>query len=117
MVVSNIIKMPRRRKISTTPIVYFNKNDKPTKWQGSDDVFLHMNQVIVGLELIYWGRLDHGSVWQIVEIKSYSKSGRTSLVRSVQTYKDDIVMLRLGSNETHQVSFQYLSYSAIWRLR
>jgi|KBSSwiStaDraftv2_1062776.scaffolds.fasta_scaffold00263_47 hypothetical protein len=109
---------PRRyKRLITTPIVYHNKDEKPKKWQGNDDVFLHMNQVRVGLELLYWGRLDHGSVWQVVEIKTYTKNGRAIKVNNVQTPRDNIVLLRMGTNETHQISFTYMSYSAIWRLR
>jgi hypothetical protein len=88
----------------------------PAKWQGLDDVFLHRSQVNIGSELLYYGRLDHGSVWRVVEIKTFSKGGRAYKIDYIKTMRDVVVLLRRGSNETRQVSFAQLSYCAIWRL-
>lgn len=88
----------------------------PKKWQGEDNIFLHRSQINIGLELIYFGRLDHGSIWRVIEIKTYSPGGRATKVAHINSLGDTVVMLRRGSNETRQISFSYLSYSAIWRV-
>ena len=110
------------------PVVYINKRraaklaksivgeNAPTKWQGLDDVFIHKSQINIGTEFVNYGRLEHGTVWRVTEIKTYSAGGRTTKVDNVQKTSDNVVLLKRGSNETRQMSFIYLSYSAIWRL-
>ena len=107
-----IIHIKKHRKFHGTNIVGVNL---PKTWQGSDPIFLHKSQVKVGLRLINYGRLYHGTLWEVVEIKTISPGGRTSKVDTPLRLNDIVVLLRVGSNETTQLGFAYLSYSAIWR--
>jgi len=90
---------------------------KAGKWQGIDDVFFHHSQVRIGTRLINYGRLDHGSIWEVREMFELSQSGRRKRVDAIEYLRDThIVLIRIGSNETRQMKFAGLSYSAIWRL-
>lgn len=89
---------------------------KREKWQGLDDVLIHRSQINIGTELICFGRLDHGDIWRVIEIKTYSRGGRPTKVDSIRKSSDNVVLLKRGSNETRQMTFVNLSYSAVWRL-
>jgi len=88
------------------------------RWQGHDPVFFHKSQIRIGTKLQYFGRIDHGEVWEVTEIKTYrfAKTGRviTRKVEVVEKLSDDIVLMR--GNNWRQVSFAYLSYAAVWRI-
>jgi hypothetical protein len=86
------------------------------KWEDTDDVFIHRSQIKIGTELVYFGRLHHGTKWRVVEIKNVSPGGRTTRVERIKHIDDIVVLVRIGSNETKQYGFCYLSYIAIWRL-
>jgi len=92
----------------------------PKKWQGDDQVFFHRSQIKIGARIMNFGRLDHGQIWEVVEIKSYrvNRAGNwtSDKVDVVQKLADDVTIRRLGSNEHRTTSFANLSYSAIWRL-
>ena len=95
-------------------------DEKPPRWQGDDDVFFHRSQLKVGTVLENFGRISHATLWTVIQVKTY-KIGRTGLARPVATgevtrLSDDLVLRRNDSNETRQLSFGTLSYSAIWRL-
>lgn len=109
----NVLYIGKKRARPGSNIVGKNA---PKKWQGMDDIFLHRSQVNLGVEFVYYGRLDHGAIWRVSEIKTYSPGGRTTKVDTVQTMHDNVVLVRRGSNETRQIGFTYLSYSAVWRL-
>jgi hypothetical protein len=107
-----IVSIKKKRKYHGPNIVGM---DVPKTWQGLDNVFLHKSQVKVGLRLINYGRLYHGTLWEVVEVKTVSPGGRVSKIDAVKRLNDIVVLLRVGSNETTQLGFTYLSYSAIWR--
>lgn len=83
------------------------------KWEGTDSVFLHLRQITIGTVLVKFGRLDHGSRWRIIDIRTDSRPHRVAVARHLN---NTVILNRLGSNETYQVSAHTLSYSAIWRL-
>jgi len=91
------------------------------KWQGFDSVFFHKSQVVVGTKLVNFGRMYHGEIWEVVEIRSYrkaQKTGRMLTLNIEETSKlnDDVLIRSNERNITRQVTFGTLSYSAIWRL-
>jgi hypothetical protein len=89
-----------------------------------DEVFFHRAQVEVGTVLVYMGRTDPYSLWQVFRIASAfapprdQKNARYTSrdVESVRHLTDDIFLRRVGGKETRSAAFYYLSYSAIWRL-
>lgn len=96
--------------------------EKPKLWQGNDPIFFHKSQVKLGMRLVYFGRRNHGELWEVIEIKTYRQaktgSGRwiTRQAEEIEKISDDVVVRRLNGNETKQLTFATLSYSAIWRL-
>jgi hypothetical protein len=110
---ATVLKLPISRKRPA-------KEEKPARWQGEDDIFFHREQVKVGVQLQNFGRIDHATVWEVIQVKTY-EIGRTGRAKAapagqVQKLSDDVVLRRVGANETRQVTFASLSYSAIWRL-
>lgn len=94
--------------------------DAEARWQGTDEVFFHKSQIRVGTRLINYGRTRHGTEWTVIEVKTF-KVGRTgrayaSKTGGVAKLTDEVVVRRKGANETRQISFAAMSYSAIWRL-
>jgi hypothetical protein len=95
---------------------------EPKHWQGEDAVFFHKRQIRLGVRLLNFGRISHGEIWEVVEIKTYRMSSNGSgrvLSRKtdvVSKFTDDVIVRRVDGNETRQLSFQTLSYSAIWRV-
>lgn len=86
-----------------------------------DDIFFHKSQLKEGDQLVYYGRWQPLSMWEVVEFRSYYpgkivgeiKVKRVPLIRHLS----DVVTLRnTDTAEVRKVSFSYLSYSAIWRL-
>jgi hypothetical protein len=90
------------------------------RWQGQDVIFFHKDQLELGTTLVNFGRLSHGSLWTVFDIKTYrtTASGRTlsRSVYAIQKLSDDVVLVQVGSGEVRQISFATLSYSAIWRI-
>jgi hypothetical protein len=95
---------------------------EPKRWQGEDATFFHKTQIKLGVRLLNFGRISHGEIWEVVEIKTYrmtaNGSGRvlSRKTETVMKFTDDIIVRRVDGNETRQVSFATLSYSAIWRI-
>lgn len=100
--------MPHTAKIIHLPVGRPRK-----KWEGNDSVFLHLRQIEVGTHLVKFGRLDHGSQWVITSIRTQE---RPLYVQTAKHLNNTIILRRVGTNETHQVSAATISYSAIWRL-
>lgn len=90
------------------------------RWRGYDAVFFNPDQIRVDTRLRYFGALDHGALWKVVEIKGYKNAhsvrGRVRPSGVVQRVSDRVTLLRVGTNETRVMSFIYLRYSSIWRL-
>jgi len=97
------------------------ENSQPrtkTKWQGLDNIFIHRSQIELGTKLVNFGRLDHDSIWEVQTIFSVFKdSGRRKYLDNVDKLNDQIVLKRIGSNETRQMTVICLSDSGIGRLR
>jgi translation elongation factor P/translation initiation factor 5A len=103
-------------------VIHFGKTKKRKLrgWQGADDVFMHASQVKIGARIRYHGRTDHGSVWQVTEIRTLEpgRGYNVKSVHSVQRLKDEVILIRVGklTKEKRQITFSYMSYSAIWRM-
>ena len=114
--------------LKKSPLRVVTNNDvpTPTRWQGDDDVLFHRRQIKRGVRLIYSGRTNHGDVYVVDEIRSHRLSKRRDAngqrkaieygVDSPVHLSDWVVLKRLGSNQWRTVQFQYLSYSAVWRI-
>lgn len=111
---SAAIKRPHLRAVTNGDV------PTPTRWQGDDDVLFHRRQIKRGVRLIYSGRINHGDVYVVDEIRSSRVNRRGNLaeyqVDSPVHLSDWVVLKRLGSNQWRTVQFQYLSYSAVWRI-
>lgn len=94
--------------------------DAQKRWQGRDPVFFHRDQMAVGTELICYGRIDHGAIFKVVEIKTWyqTKTGNTRQGRAntCRHLSDEIVLRNEATGERRQAAFSYFCYSAIWRL-
>jgi hypothetical protein len=102
-------------------VVSSNPTPRPRPPIIEDDIFFHKSQLHYGTRLIYYGRLDPMSIWEIVDIKSYFLGkvvGQYSLkkVPEIRHLNDILYFRKINTNETKKMSFGYLSYSAIWRL-
>lgn len=88
----------------------------------NDLVFFSKSQIHLGSYLVCMGRLDPRSVWIVASITHYTNLGsrkKTTVATNedrVTGMRDQIILRRAGSNETRSGTFQYFSYSAIWRL-
>jgi len=91
-----------------------------TRWQGHDPVFFHRQQVKVGVRFVNFGRMDHGSIWEVIQIYTHvvlaSGNIRRSQVEQVERLSDDVLIRRQGRNDPRRCKFSTLSYSAIWRI-
>lgn len=95
-------------------VVHLSSHPRFSKrWQGHDRIFIHYSQVSIGLVLEYFGRLDHGSRWRITGITSHKDGRHVTIPRSLHY---TIQLVRVHSNETHEISMAHLSYSATWRI-
>lgn len=83
-----------------------------------DDIFFHKTQIKIGTRLRYMGRLAPNTTWVVTSIRTRdSKTGRLRPSDSVQKLSDDVYLRREDNRrDLRQGTFQYLSYSAIWRL-
>lgn len=94
---------------------------KPKPAPILDDVFFHKSQVRIGTAFVYMGRMDPLSVWTVVDVHTFarSKNGwKRRRAEEVAKLKDEVVLHREGGqHKSLQLSFQYMSYSAIWRMR
>lgn len=113
---ATVLRLPAAPKLARKP----QKDEKPARWQGEDDIFFHREQIKIGVQLENFGRIDHATVWEVIQVKTY-EIGRTGRAKAapagqVQKLSDDVVLRRVNANETRQCTFASLSYSAIWRL-
>jgi hypothetical protein len=92
----------------------------PWRWQGTDDVFFHRSQIKPGVRLVFFGRINHGDVWRIHEIRSYATTpqGRllTRKLEVVEHLSDEVVIVDQVTNRVRNLRFATLSYSACWRI-
>jgi hypothetical protein len=90
-----------------------------------DPVFFHKGQIVVGSKLEHRGRLGK-TLWHVVRIETRQQLkdelGRnkplwsTKIVSEVHRLNDDVVLKLDGHYFQKTMTFQYLSYSAIWML-
>ena len=85
----------------------------------TDPIFFHKSQLAVGARFRHMGRLRPGTTWVLQRIWTMRKE-RYGDVRmhttSVQTLRDRLELRCEEDGNVRTPSFQYLSYSAIWRL-
>lgn len=86
-------------------------------WQGEDRVFFHRSQIKVGTRLIDFGRRNHGDEYVVIDIKTTNSRGKLIPVPEPIKLSDLVVMRKLKHNEPRTVTFQSISYSAVWRLK
>ena len=87
-----------------------------------DDIFFHKSQVAYGTDLVYYGRLEPLSEWQVVKIESHFLGkivGEVSVKKTneVRLLSDIITVQSSETGQKRQMSFAYLSYSALWRIK
>jgi hypothetical protein len=87
-----------------------------------DDIFFHKSQLHYGTRLIYYGRWEPLSIWEVIDIRSHflgKEVGdvKVKKVNEIRYLSDSLTVRNIKTSETRQVSFSYLSYSAIWRLQ
>ncbi len=94
--------------------------------QQPDPVFFKKNQITIGTELVYYGRHAPGTKWKVARILHFYNEvpsrknhweGRLRFrrVEQPQTLNDALV-LHCENGARMELTFQYVSYSAIWRL-
>lgn len=111
---AEVIHLPTSRRTKQRP--------QPKTWQGEDDILFHKRQIAKGVQLENFGRKNHGSVWTVRQIITFvyrttTNSWRPKPSETVVHLSDELVLVKEGSNETRQVTFGSLSYSAVWRLK
>ena len=89
----------------------------PTDAETTDPVFFHKHQLRVGTALRYYGRTAAGSLWFVTGIFT-TNQGRH--VPRQETFPQTLTdLIRIKNHDTQQVrfmSFQYLSYSSLYRI-
>jgi hypothetical protein len=86
-----------------------------------DDIFFHKSQLQYGTKLIYFGRWDPKSIWEVIDIKSHflgKEVGDVKIkkVNQVRFLSDSLTVRNVKTQETRTITFSYISYSAIWRI-
>lgn len=105
--------MPRDAILNEQP----EQRGKPKKPAAIyDPIFFRKDDVQVGVELLYMGRLAPRTKWTVVEIKT--DLGRGHGMKQVQAVRTlgDYLTLRSAGGEIRRMTFSYASYSAIWQL-
>ena len=118
---AKVVAMARRTARKAADAEAEQDSEPAGKWQGHDKVFFHKDQIAVGTKLVNFGRLYHGEIWEVIEIRSYRKAPRSGRMLTLQIdatskLSDDVLIRSAERNTTRQVTFGTLSYSAIWRL-
>lgn len=105
--------MPRAVSKTSQP----DQISKPKKPEAIyDPIFFRKDDVQVGIELLYMGRLAPRTKWTVIEIKTDLGRGHgMKIVQAVRTL-GDYLTLRSASGEIRRMTFLYASYSAIWQL-
>lgn len=87
-----------------------------------DDIFFHKSQISYGTDLVYYGRWEPLSEWQVIKIESHFLGKMVGEVNVKKTNEVRLLsdIITVQNNETGQkrhLSFSYLSYSALWRIK
>ena len=104
--------------------------DYSTSLGGADPVFFRKEQLTIGTKLVYMGRTDPNSIWEVSKIHhNYYDVYSNIRHRNVKVPKTflSLIFLRRISNAPPikgrkkmgnrlELNFGYLSYSAIWRI-
>lgn len=101
---------------------------RPSLWNPqvepfADPIFFTKDQLHLGTNLRYYGRLNPGALFTVTHIKSWRRSSRGNYyaIRAevASRLDDDITLLcrEPGKRpDIRKMRFGYLSYSAIWRI-
>lgn len=84
-----------------------------------DPVFFSKDQLKVGSILKYYGRHAPGTTWEVTKIWYFTKvkgQYRSHRNQTVTKLDDAIEVVCQDDGTIMELTFQYLSYSAIWRL-
>jgi hypothetical protein len=87
-----------------------------------DPIFFHKSQIKPGVELVCYGRWEPLSEWELIEMSSTflgNKVGVTKVRKTneIRRLGDVLTLLNRATGQVKKLSFAYLSYSAIWRLK
>lgn len=85
-----------------------------------DIIFFKKEQLKIGMSLKYYGRHRPGTTWEVVGIWYFPLvrgQYRRHKVDTVVTLQDQIDVVCKETGQHMELTFQYLSYSAIWRLQ
>jgi hypothetical protein len=102
----------------------------------ADPVFFRKEQLTIGTKLVYLGRTDPNSVWEVAKIHQnysarnifYEKVIRHRNIKTPETFLSLIFLRRISNSPQTklkgyrkmghrlELNFGYLSYSAIWRI-
>lgn len=91
----------------------------PKPGPNNDSVFFTKDQLKVGSILRYYGRHAPNTVWEVTSIRYcviHNSELRSHKVTIPQTLQDQVKVKCRNDGTCMELSFQYLSYSAIWRL-
>lgn len=86
---------------------------------GFDPIYFTKSSVKLGTRIKYYGRINPGSVWVVQTIWTFrnEKYGRVrSWIADVRTIHDVLEIRNDRTGEIRNVSFEYVSSSARWRI-
>lgn len=87
-------------------------------WQGHDPFFIHKDQIKKGVKLLYFGRRDHGELWEVVRLLTFVKNGRRLepvTAAAIEHPWDAVVLRRISDGRSRQLRFYSVSIPAYWR--
>lgn len=117
--------MARTATSSNLAILHPNprRGVRADSWQDEDPmgVFFKKEQVRLGTRFVYFGRLEHGLIWRVDSIYTWEKAQNSDRMVSrrvpyCQRLQDDVRLICESTGERKKVGFNYLCYSAVWRL-
>jgi len=85
----------------------------------TDPIFFHKSNIRLGTRFRNYGRLTSGTTWVVQAIWTLSHSSfgvSRHMITNVRTLKDRLEMHCEETGEIKTLAFDYMSYSAIWRL-
>lgn len=98
-------------KLTPAPL---SQGTKRTEHQPVDPIFFRKVDIFVGQKLLYMGRSAPNTVWKVKSIQTDAGKKGYKYVDVVHKLADYVVLS--NGVEVKQMTFGYMSYSAIWRL-
>lgn len=96
------------------PSAPLSQGTKRTEHQPVDPIFFRKVDIFLGQKLLYKGRSAPDTVWTVKSIETNAGKEGYKHVDVVQKLADYVTLS--DGWETKQMTFGYMSYSAIWRL-